>query len=113
MSSEIDKLLVNGFFAANEMTSSFDKDIFAPKSIDQKLRVIRRILGSARVSRAGDDVSWSRTFGRLFRRDAESPSRTGVCMRDACATQQCNKPFRKLRQLTPSHCAFPFFAPQM
>jgi len=32
--------------------------------------------GSARVSRAGEDVSSSRTLKRLFRRDAESPSRT-------------------------------------
>src|SRR5438552_10769858 len=36
--------------------------------------------GSARVSRAGDDVSSSRTFGRLFRRDIETSTR------DACAT---------------------------
>src|SRR6266550_3621942 len=34
---------------------------------------------SARVSRVGDDISSSRTSRkRLFRRDAESPSRTGV-----------------------------------
>src|SRR6184192_3098178 len=38
-------------------------------------------LGSARVSRAGDDVSSSRTsLERLFRRDAETDTR------DACAT---------------------------
>src|SRR6266513_5096927 len=35
--------------------------------------------GSARVSRVGDDISSSRiSRKRLFRRDAESPSRTGV-----------------------------------
>jgi error-prone DNA polymerase len=57
------------------------------------------LLGSACVSHAGERVSRSRTFPecdkhlesrlkeRLFRRDAESPSRTGGCMRDACATQ--------------------------
>ena len=40
--------------------------------------------GSARVSHVGDDVSSSCTFAeRLFGRDAESPSRTGVCTRDA------------------------------
>ena len=45
--------------------------------------------GSARVSRAGEDVSSSRTSRRLFRPDAESPSRTGVSTRDACATRSC------------------------
>jgi error-prone DNA polymerase len=39
--------------------------------------------GSARVSRAGEDVSSSRTSRRLFRRDAETSTR------DACATQSC------------------------
>src|SRR5438876_2089467 len=42
----------------------------------------RFALGSARVSRAGDRVSRSRTFERLFRRDAETSTR------DACATQK-------------------------
>jgi error-prone DNA polymerase len=46
------------------------------------------LLGSASVSDAGDDVSSSQTFSRrLFRRDAESPSRTGISTRDACATR--------------------------
>src|SRR5205823_14706987 len=45
--------------------------------------------GSACVSRVGDDVSSSRTFAQeLFRRDAESPSRTGVCTRDARVTRK-------------------------
>src|SRR6185295_2935225 len=38
-------------------------------------------LGSARVSRAGDDVSSSRTLESLFRRDAATNTR------DACATR--------------------------
>src|SRR3954469_15067949 len=41
-----------------------------------------RRLGSARVSRAGDCVPQSRTFGRLFWRDAKTSTR------DACATQK-------------------------
>jgi error-prone DNA polymerase len=57
-------------------------------------------LGSAGVSRAGERVPRSRTplesgnnsesdFEQsAFRRDAKSPSRTGVCTRDACATQK-------------------------
>jgi hypothetical protein len=54
--------------------------------------------GSARVPRAGEDVPSSRTFLRLkiqvkfVSADAESPSRTGVSTRDACATRNdsCN-----------------------
>ena len=63
---KIDKFTVHPFFAANEMPLEFDKNIFVPESVDKKLRAIRRISGSARVSRAGDDVSSSRTFGRLL-----------------------------------------------
>jgi error-prone DNA polymerase len=44
------------------------------------------LLGSARVSRAGESVPLSRTFKRLFRRDAETSTR------DACATQQQKSP---------------------
>src|SRR6266513_270318 len=49
--------------------------------------------GSARVSRVGDEVSSSRiSRKRLFRRDAESPSRTGVtretrALRNSVATR--------------------------
>src|SRR2546426_1674473 len=45
------------------------------------------LLGSACISRAGDDLSSSRILRSAFRRDAESPSRTGVSTPDACATQ--------------------------
>src|SRR5581483_3561793 len=58
------------------------------------------LLGSACVSRAGEGVlaiadfskranstvSWE-SYERSFRRDTESPSRTGISTRDACATQ--------------------------
>jgi len=53
------------------------------------------VKGSARVSRAGDDVSSSRNFslrlrdwGSLFPRDAETSTR------DACATRSANTEFR-------------------
>jgi error-prone DNA polymerase len=45
------------------------------------------LLGSARVSRVGESVPLSRTLKRSFRRDAESPSRTGFSTRDASATR--------------------------
>src|SRR6266508_2473536 len=98
------------------MPLNFNEHIVAPESFDQKLRAIRRVLGSARASRA--NASPARTNGvlaianfsgrsksiascessqRLFRRDAETSTR------DACATQKHDQPFRKLRQLIPSH----------
>src|SRR5438445_9942529 len=64
----IDKLLVHSFFATNEMPLNFDENIFAPERVDKSpsrtgtLRAILKTLGSARVSRAGDCVSQSRTF---------------------------------------------------
>src|SRR5947208_290147 len=45
------------------------------------------LLGSACVSRAGDDLSSSRILRSAFRRDAKSPSRTGISTPDGCATQ--------------------------
>src|SRR5947207_2459592 len=45
------------------------------------------LLGSAYVSRAGDDLASSRILRSAFRRDAESPSWSGISTRDACATQ--------------------------
>src|SRR5438067_122375 len=45
------------------------------------------LLGSACVSRTGDDLSSSGILRSAFRRDAESPSRSGISTRDACATQ--------------------------
>jgi len=65
-----------------------------PKPEFLGVRVYSSNLGSARVSRVGDGVPPSRTSSRgpqgeesAFPRDAESPSRTNVCTRDACATQ--------------------------
>ncbi len=65
-----------------------------PKPDFLGVRVYSSALGSARVSRGGDGLSPSRTSSRgshgqesASRRNAESPSRTGVNTRDACAPQ--------------------------
>ncbi|PYI90896.1 MAG: error-prone DNA polymerase [Verrucomicrobia bacterium] len=52
----------------------------------------RGIRGSARVSRASESVPLSQTGRGLFRRDAESPSRTGISTRDACTTPESPLP---------------------
>ena len=78
------------------------------------------LLGSARVSRAGEGVlaivNFSRRakslsscegFERLFRRDAETN------IRDGCATQKCHQAVGEFRHLIPMHRAFAFFAAQM
>jgi hypothetical protein len=44
----------------------------------------------------------SRLMRSMFRRDAESPSRTGICMRDACATQSDSLRCSSSRQLFAS-----------
>src|SRR5207248_8728774 len=48
----------------------------------------RRIPGSARVSRAGENVPLSQTGRGLFRRDAESPRRTGISTRHASGSPE-------------------------
>src|SRR6266566_6590768 len=122
---EIDKFAIDALLSAKEMPLNFHEHILAPESIDQELRAVCRILGSARVSRVGDGVLAITNFScaiqalkfrfkeRLLRRDTESPRRTGICTRDACATQKRDKSSRKLRQLAPSHCALSFLTPQM
>src|SRR5439155_5163393 len=125
---KINQLAIDAVLAPNEMSLDFNENIVAPESIDQQFDAVRARLGSARVSRAGDGVLAIANFSeraksmisgkfveRLFRRDAESPSRTGICTRDACATQskEGDQPFGGRRQLMPSHCAFSFFAAQM
>jgi len=44
----------------------------------------------------------SRLMRSMFRRDAESPSRTGICTRDACATQSDSLRCSSSRQLFAS-----------
>src|SRR5450631_4013477 len=107
---KIDKLTVHPFFAANEMALNFDVKILASERVDEKLGVVGDILGSARVSRAGDGVLAIANFlKRLFRRDAETSTR------DACAPQskERDQSFRELRQFVPANSAFSFFAAEM
>src|SRR3954471_16871874 len=104
---EIRELLVHAILAPDEMTLDFDVNVLAAEGVDEKLRVFRGTLGSARVSRVGDGVSPSRTFGRLFWRDAKTNAR------DARAPQKSNNAFGELRQLPPVHRAFAFRTSQM
>src|SRR6266516_1711869 len=62
MRGKIDKLLIDMFLSAHEMSLNFDKHILVPKSFDQQFGAVRGIPGSTRVSRVGDCVSQSRTF---------------------------------------------------
>src|SRR5258708_7107383 len=75
MIRQIDQLLIDAIFTTDEMSLKFDVNIIATECVDQKLRTMFRILGSARVSRAGDDVSSSRILRSSFRRDAETSTR--------------------------------------
>src|SRR4029453_2892654 len=52
MRGKIDKLLINAFLSANEMTLKFNKNILTSECLDQKLHAIREILGSALCQRA-------------------------------------------------------------
>ena len=49
MRGKIDKLPVDAFFAAQKVPLNFNENIFAAESVDQKLRAIGRVLGSARA----------------------------------------------------------------
>ena len=60
---EIDQFSINAFFAANEVTLNFNENVFAAERIDKQLRVVSRILGSARLQRAGFGILPKRTFG--------------------------------------------------
>src|SRR3954466_3788289 len=104
---EIRELLIHAIFAPDEMTLDLDVNVFAADGVDEKLRVFRGTLGSARVSRVGDGVSPSRTFGRLFWRDAKTNAR------DARAPQKSNNAFREFLELAPLHRAFAFRTAQM
>src|SRR6266487_5055071 len=114
MRGKIDKLLINTFLSAQKMSLNFNEHLLVPESFDQQFGTVCGIPGSARVSRADDDVLAIADFhcacyhrGRLFRRDAETSTR------DACATQKRNKSLSELRQLIPLNRALPFLAAQM
>src|SRR5947207_14137551 len=115
MSGQIDQLLVSPLIATEKMPLDFNEHIVAPESANQKLRPIGQTPGSALlalsfsrmgVSRAGDDVSSSRTFGRLFRRDIETSTRDACAtlfIRDAIFSKQRDQPFGNGRQFAPLH----------
>src|SRR5205823_12133102 len=126
MSGQIDQLLVSPLIATEKMPLDFNEHIVAPESANQKLRPIGQTPGSALlalsfsrmgVSPAGDDVSSSRTFGRLFRRDIETSTRdacaTRMFIRDAIFSKQRDQTFGKGRQFAPLHRALSLFAAQM
>src|SRR3954471_18278509 len=104
---EIRELLVHAILAPDEMTLDFDVNVLAAEGVDEKLRVLSGTLGRARVSRVGDGVSPSRTFGRLFWRDAKTNAR------DARAPQKSNNAFRKFPQFIPLNCALAFDAAEV
>jgi 5-methyltetrahydrofolate--homocysteine methyltransferase len=78
-------LLAIGEARANAPKIDWDK-YAPPKPEFLGVRVFSSHSGSARVSRAGEDVSSSRNLSS-FPRDAESPSRTDISARDARAAQ--------------------------
>src|SRR5882724_1598805 len=106
MRGKVDKLAIKAFLATKEVALNFDKNVLPTKSVDQKLRSIIRIPGSALpalsdsrmgVSRAGDDVSPSRTLRSSFRRDAETSTRDARATRIIIRGEQRNEPFCKFR----------------
>src|SRR5437660_5128373 len=116
----IDKFAIDAVLSAKEMPLNFHEHLVATESVDEELRAVCRILGSARVSRVGFGVAPKQSFKRFptrcqFRtsrkvRDGEDALASA---RDACATQKRHQTFRKLRQLFPSHCALSFLTLQM
>src|SRR6266576_833925 len=94
MIRKIEKLAIDALLSTKEMPLNFHEHILATESVDEELRAVCRILGSARVSRVGDGVlaitnfsgrmksaASCESFKRLFRGDTETNTR------DACATQ--------------------------
>ena len=58
----MNQFAIHAFFTPNEMPLKFYENIFAAKRVDQKLRAIREILGSAGVSRVGFGVAPKPSF---------------------------------------------------
>src|SRR4029453_16289928 len=99
------------------MPLNFNEHILAPECIDQKLRAIRGVLGSARASRAVSGALAGNFFNvenvtgvRCTFGEASNVAREGAC---APRSKERDQSFRKLRQLIPPHGALPFLAPQM
>jgi hypothetical protein len=49
---KIDQIAIDAFLATNEMPLNFNENIFAAEGVDQEIKAVREILGSARVARA-------------------------------------------------------------
>jgi hypothetical protein len=47
MPGKINQLLIGALFTTKKVALNFDKDVVRPERVDQKLRAIRRIPGSA------------------------------------------------------------------
>src|SRR6266705_5697242 len=62
---KFDKLPIDALLSTKQKPLNFNKNIFAPKSIDQQFSAVRARLGSARVSRVGEGVlAIANFFGR-------------------------------------------------
>src|SRR3981081_2157052 len=84
---KIDKLPVRTLFAANKMPLEFDKNIFPAEPVDQKLREILKVLGSARapacnIRRLAECIT---SIREIFRSRRASGEDAGNCTRGACA----------------------------
>ena len=88
MSGKIDKWSINAFFAAQKMALNLNENIFATESVDEKLRAICEVLGSARALACwfwrlaernlrkvrGDEASETAREARALPRNAIIPS---------------------------------------
>src|SRR6266496_418539 len=115
MRGKIDKLLIDAFLSAKEMSLNFHEHILAPESIDQKPSANRGVLGSTGcqpvASGSLPDAGFVGARGiKRSLRQAAANSRLAAC---APQSQKRDKSSRKLRQLFPSHCALSFLTPQM
>ena len=108
---QVAELLIDAIFAAEEVPLDFDVNVFAAEDVDKRLRAFRGTLGRARVSsRRRGSVSPARTFGRLFRRDAETNARDARAPQTQKTTRLI---LRRIAQLVPLHRALAFRAAEM
>src|SRR6266480_4060713 len=115
MRGKIDKLLINAFLSANEVALKFNKNILTSECLDQKLRAIREILGSAPCQRATsgslpDGIGVVTHKARRCLRQAAASYRLTAC---APRPKKRDQSLGELRQLIPLNRALPFFAAQM
>src|SRR6266550_2964981 len=104
MIRKIEKLAIDALLSTKEMPLNFHEHILATESVDEELRAVCRILGSARVSRVGFGVPPKQSFEGFATRCGFHVSRkvrdgedTIANTRDACATQKRDQTLGKLR----------------